>query len=110
MGLPEGPPRGVLDGFRAAQTMTSAGDGEALDLTALTVDSHSFTLERRSMVLLLQLAPGADRCGAEPVRRAVETIRARTPPWPGKGRRAAGGAQARNVSPDAPPGDSCCGS
>jgi hypothetical protein len=49
--------------------MTSAGDGEALDLTALTVDSHSFTLERRSMVLLLQLARLAlivaalSRCG-----------------------------------------------
>jgi hypothetical protein len=36
--------------------MTRAGDGEAVDLTALTVDSHSFMLERRSMVLLLQLA------------------------------------------------------
>jgi hypothetical protein len=49
--------------------MTSAGDGETLDLTALTVDSHSFTLERRSMVLLLQLARLAlivaalSRCG-----------------------------------------------
>src|SRR5437764_2919727 len=28
-------------------------------------------------------APGADRCGAEPVRRAAETGRAPTPPWPG---------------------------
>jgi hypothetical protein len=49
--------------------MTSAGDGEALDLTAPTVDSNSFTLERRSMVLLLQLARLAlivaalSRCG-----------------------------------------------
>jgi hypothetical protein len=28
-------------------------------------------------------APGADRCGPEPVRRAAGTTRAPTPPWPG---------------------------
>ena len=28
--MPEGPPLGVLDGFRSAQTMISAGDGDAL--------------------------------------------------------------------------------
>src|SRR5215468_4745090 len=27
-------------------------------------------------------APGADRCGARPVRRAAGTARAPTPPWP----------------------------
>jgi hypothetical protein len=83
--------------------MTSAGDGEALDLTALTVDSHSFMLERRSMVLLLQparlalIVAALSRCGGP-----RGTIRAPTPPWPGKGLRAAGGAQALNVSPNAP--------
>jgi hypothetical protein len=29
-------------------------------------------------------APGADRCGARPVRRAAGTGRAPTPPWPGE--------------------------
>jgi hypothetical protein len=43
-------------------------------------------------------APGADRCGAEPVRRAAGTARAPTPPGPA-GLRAAGGAQAHNVPP-----------
>jgi hypothetical protein len=28
-------------------------------------------------------APGADRCGPQPVRRAAGTARAPTPPWPG---------------------------
>src|SRR6516165_3705464 len=28
-------------------------------------------------------APGADRCGARPVRQAAGTARAPTPPWPG---------------------------
>jgi hypothetical protein len=42
--------------------------------------------------------PGADRCGAWPVWRAAGTARAPTPPCPA-GLRAAGGAQARNVSP-----------
>jgi hypothetical protein len=42
-----------------------------------------FILERREDGPLLQLAPGADRCGAQPVRRAAGTARAPTPPWPG---------------------------
>ena len=49
-------------------------------------------------------APGADRCGAEPVRRAAGTTRAPTPPWPGgpkSGRRRPGAQR----SPERPAGD-----
>ena len=54
-------------------------------------------------------APGADRCGAEPVRRAAGTGRALTPPWPGgpkTGRRRPGVQR----FPERPPpvtGESC---
>ena len=50
-------------------------------------------------------APGADRCGAEPVRRAAGTGVARRRRRGPEGLRAAGGAQARNVLPKSPHGD-----
>jgi len=50
----------------------------------LRVILAGFTLERREGgPLFAARAPGADRCGAEPVRRAAGTTRAPTPPWPG---------------------------
>jgi hypothetical protein len=53
-------------------------------------------------------APGADRCGAWPVRRAAGVTRAPTPPWPGgpkSGKRRPGAHR----SPEARPmiGGSC---
>jgi hypothetical protein len=47
-------------------------------------------------------APGADRCGARPVRRAAGTARAPTPPWPGgpkSGWRRPGAQRSRKVRP-----------
>ena len=49
-------------------------------------------------------APGADRCGAQPVRRAAGQVARRRRRGP-EGLSAAGGAQARNVPPEGPPGD-----
>lgn len=49
-------------------------------------------------------ALGADRCSAQPVRRAAGTTRAPTPPWPGgpkSGRRRPGAPR----SPERPPDD-----
>jgi hypothetical protein len=62
-GLAEGPP-GALDGFRAGQTMISAGDGDVLTSLSPTVDFHDFTLERLDDRSRSCLSAGADRCGA----------------------------------------------
>ena len=100
-GLPEGPPLGALDRFRAGQIIISAGDGIS-DLAVLRhglSEIHAGERGRlgsaRAAARLALIAAAPGQCGG--LRGRLARRRRRGP----EGLRAAGGAPARSVPRDA---------